>query len=95
MALRHARHYTPATSRRRLSKRGLPPGGDGGHDGGMSDLEKRVGSLETKVDQMRVDLAEIKGRISQIPTTWQMATWFVGVSMGLVALVFTIARAMK
>lgn len=87
----------------------LPEPGGGGQDGGMSDLKKRVGTLEAKVDILIVDVrevksathslreavAEIRGKISQMPTTWQMATWFVGVSMGLVVLVFAIARAMK
>ena len=41
------------------------------------------------------DVAEIKGRITQMPTTFQMQAWFVGVALGLVALVFTIARAVK
>jgi hypothetical protein len=41
------------------------------------------------------DVAEIKGKISQMPTTFQMQAWFVGVSLGLVALVFAVARALK
>jgi hypothetical protein len=41
------------------------------------------------------DVAEIKGKISRIPTTFQMQAWFVGVSLGLVALVFAVSRALK
>ena len=41
------------------------------------------------------DVSEIKGKISQMPTTFQMQAWFVGVALGLVVLVFIIARAVK
>jgi hypothetical protein len=30
-----------------------------------------------------------------MPTTFQMQAWFVGVSLGLVALVFAVARALR
>jgi len=69
--------------------------GGGGHDGGMSDLERRVGSLETKVDQMRVDLAELKGKVSQLPTVWTLVFANFGLAVTVSALVFAIARAMK
>lgn len=76
--------------------RRLRAGGDDGHDGGMPpDLDKRVTALETKVDQARVDLAEIKGRLANMPTTFQLVSWFIGVAIGLTALVFTIARTVK
>ena len=74
----------------------LPTSTTGGHDGGMPpDLDKRVTALEGKVDQVRVDLAEIKGRLTNMPTTFQLVSWFVGVAIGLTALVFTIARTVK
>jgi len=81
----------------------LRGGRDGGHNCGMPpDLDARVKPLEAKTSEMSVDVkavikdvSEIKGKISQMPTTFQMQAWFVGVSMGLVALVFTIARAIK
>jgi hypothetical protein len=69
--------------------------GGGGHDGGMSDLERRVGSLETKVDQMRVDLAELKGKVSQLPTVWTLVFANFGLAVAVSALVFAIARTMK
>ncbi len=66
------------------------------------DLEARVKALESRASEIGVDVralikdvAEIKGKISQITTTFQMQAWFVGVSMGLVALVFAVARALK
>ena len=80
--------------------RGDPAGGD---NGGMPpDLDARVKALEARTSEIGVDVravikdvAEIKGKISQMPTTFQMQVWFVGVSLGLVALVFAVARALK
>ena len=76
---------------------------DGGDGGGMPpDLDARVKVLEARTSEISVDVravikdvAEIKGKISQMPTTFQMQAWFVGVSLGLVALVFAVARALK
>lgn len=81
----------------------LRGGRDGGHSGGMPpDLDARVKAFESRTSEMSIDLkavikdvSEIKGGISQMPTTFQMQAWFVGVALGLVALVFTIARAVK
>ena len=66
------------------------------------DLVARAKALETRISEIGVDVravikdvAEIKGRIPQMPTTFQMQAWFVGVSLGLVALVFAVARALR
>lgn len=66
------------------------------------DLNARVKALEARTSEIGIDVrtlikdvAEIRGKISQMPTTFQMQAWFVGVSMGLVALVFAVARALK
>ena len=91
-AARRARTTTP---------RLLRGGRDGGDNGGMPpDLNARVKALEARTSEIGIDVrtlikdvAEIRGRISQMPTTFQMQAWFVGVSMGLVALVFAVARA--
>jgi hypothetical protein len=61
----------------------------------MSDLRRRVGALETKVDAMRVDLAELKGKVSQLPTVWTMVFANFGLAVTASALVFAIARAMR
>jgi hypothetical protein len=81
----------------------LRGGRDRGDNGDMPpDLEARVKALEVRTSEIGVDVralikdvAAIKGKISQMPTTFQMQAWFVGVSMGLVALVFAVARALK
>jgi hypothetical protein len=88
---------------RTTTPRLLRGGRDRGDNGGMPpDLDARVKALEARTSEIGVDVralikeaAEIKGKISQMPTTFQMQAWFVGVSMGLVALVFAVARAVK
>jgi hypothetical protein len=76
--------------------------GGGGHDGGMSDLERRVGSLEAKADRIlvdlagvRVELAELRGKVWQLPTVWMLVFANFGLAVTVSALVFAIARAMK
>lgn len=66
------------------------------------DLDPRVRALEADSKEMKADVktlvrevAEIKGRLANMPTTFQLVSWFVGVSIGLTALVFTIARSVK
>lgn len=83
----------------------VDPSGAGGDDGGMTPeqrieaLEKRMGKVEEKLDKIggdvidvKVKLAGVEGRLSQMPTTFQMLTWFIGIAIGLTGLVFTIAR---
>ena len=92
----------PRTGRpdRIATPRLLRGGRDGGDNGGMPpDLDARVKALETRTSEIGVgvravikDVVEIKGKISQMPTTFQMQ---VGVSLGLVALVFAVARALR
>lgn len=73
--------------------------GGGGYDGGMDDVLRRIGSLEGEMKEMKADVkglsrdvSEIKGKLSNMPTTFQMMTWFVGVSVTLIGLTFTIAK---
>lgn len=74
----------------------LQRSGDGGHDGGMPpDLDKRVTTLEGKVDQLRVEVAELKGKVSQLPTVWTLVFANLGLAFTVAVLVFGIARAMK
>jgi hypothetical protein len=71
------------------SLRLLRGGRGGSHAGGMPpDLNARV-----DMKALVTDVSEIKAKISQMPTTFRMQVWFAGVSMGLVAPIFAIARA--
>ena len=61
----------------------------------VAEIKVDVGTVKGDVMAVLKDVAEIKGKISQMPTTFHMQAWFVGVSLGLVALVFAVARALK
>lgn len=75
-----------------------PVAGGGGppHNGGMDQridhLERRMDRQEEKLDRISETLAEIKGKLSQMPTTFQIVTWYIGTAVGLSGLVFAIAR---
>lgn len=75
--------------------------GGGGDNGGMDTLMLRVGALEDDMKEVKADLkalikgvALIEGKVSNLPTTFQMVTWFVGVAFALTGLVFAVAKAM-
>ncbi len=60
-----------------LDDRGLKgSGGDSGGDG----IGKRVDKLEAKLDSLIKDVAEIKGRLAQMPTTFQL----IGLTFGMI-----------
>ena len=65
----------------------------GGGGGNETMLEKRVKQLETGIDDIRQRLSHIEGKLSNMPTTFQMQTWFVGVAIGLIGLTFAIAKS--
>jgi hypothetical protein len=58
-------------------------------------MEIRVAKLEDALAAMRVDLAEMKGGISNLPTTWQLVGVNFALAIGIAGLVFAVARAMK
>ena len=67
----------------------------GGRGGDMNGLVKRVETLEDALREIRADLktlmrdvAETKGRIGQLPTTWQL----IGVVIGILGLSFIVIR---
>lgn len=61
---------------------GEPPSGDGEIMRRVATLEKSFDRLDGKIDGIVRDVAEIKGKISNMPSTWQM----IGVFGGLVGL---------
>jgi hypothetical protein len=75
-------------------QKGLAGGGGGPHDPDM-ELERRVAKLEDAVLGIRLDIAEIKGKISNMPTTWQLLGVNFGLAIGVAGLVFAVARMMK
>lgn len=71
---------------------GLERRGEGNDNGNMDDALRRVTALEADVKVLVGDVAEIKGELSNMPTTFQTVSRFVGVSIGLTGLAFAIAR---
>lgn len=82
----------------------LPTGGGDGHDGGM--LENRVAALEVDTKEIKAelkvigrDVAELKGKVSQLPSLLQIAGLIlptvVATMIGLAGLVYMVARAAK
>ena len=72
--------------------------GDGTFDGmeaRVTALEKRLDKFEGKLDTLISSVAELKGRVSASPTTWQLlgimiTTWAAGA-----AIVFALTRAVR
>jgi hypothetical protein len=57
-------------------------GGDGtsdGMDARLTALEKRFDKFEAKLDALLKDVAEVKGRVSALPTTLQMLGFVLAV----------------
>jgi hypothetical protein len=70
---------------------------NGGSNSGGGDMDrieitlaKIEGELKTKASA--VDLAEVKGKISQIPNTWQMITMILGSQITLFGLFFALMK---
>ncbi len=59
------------------------------------ELERRVTKLEEAVLAIRLDIAEMKGKLSNLPTTWQLIGVNFGLAVGVAGLVFAVARMMK
>ena len=70
---------------------GLAGGGGGDHTGGM-DMTRRIEKLEDAVVAIRVDLAEIKGKLSHMPTTWSLLVIIIGVVFTVMGGTFGIVR---
>lgn len=72
-----------------------PPLKSGGGDGTSSDMTERVANLEkrfdrfeTKLDAVVKDLAEVKGRVNAMPTSWQL----LGMILAILGAAFAIIR---
>lgn len=68
---------------------------DGGGDGTSDDMEARVAKLEKsfekidgKLDTLIKEVAEMKGRVSAMPTTWQL----IGLVLGIMAATLAVIR---
>jgi hypothetical protein len=84
-----------AESERIKAMRDLKHGGGSGTSDGMDrvweklgDHDKRFDKVEAKVDKIGSDLAEVKGRLSAMPTTWQL----LGMILAIMGASFAIVR---
>lgn len=69
----------------------LKHGGGGGIFDGMEARIKRLEDdakdFRSDLKAIRIDLAEIKGRLSAMPSTWQMVGLIVAIAVGMFAVV--------
>ena len=49
-------------------------------------------TLGDKVDKLAIDVAEVKGRVTHLPSTWAMITTMLGGQIALAGLLATILR---
>jgi hypothetical protein len=69
-------------------KSGDGGGTSGGMDARLSALESRFDRFEAKLDTLIKDVAEMKGRISAMPSTWQL----LGMILAIMGASFAIVR---
>lgn len=65
-------------------------GGGGGYDGlnvRVETLERDIGELKSDMKAVRLDLAEIKGKLSGMPNTWQIVGLVFAIMAGSYAII--------
>lgn len=76
----------------RNSQGALSSGSGGGTSDGMEPriarLEKDMSEIKTDLKKVALDVSEMKGRLSAMPTTWQL----VGLIIAIMGLSFVIIR---
>ncbi|MDX2142590.1 MAG: hypothetical protein SFV19_04490 [Rhodospirillaceae bacterium] len=65
---------------------------DGSGGGGDMTVERRLEQLEQTVGQIALDMGELKGKVSNLPSTFQVATFCFGSMIGLAGLIFAIIK---
>ena len=61
-------------------------------EAGAAEMKNSLKKIEESVGKVALDVAEVKGRLSNMPSTFQVMSWFIGVAMALCGLVFAIAK---
>ena len=73
-------------------------------EGRMDRVEQRLDRIEILLEQvvaelkrLTIDVAEMKGRLSQMPTNFQLVSWGLslcfGISIGMSGLIYAVVRA--
>jgi len=62
-------------------------------DDRVGKLDDRVGKLDDRMRNVEIDIAEMKGRMSQLPSMWAMLTAIMGGQIAFGAVMATIFRA--
>lgn len=55
-----------------------------------AEVEKSLSRIEGKIDTVGRDVAETKGRVNAMPSTWQLVTLVVGI-LGLAFVILRLA----
>ena len=55
-------------------------------------IEDRVGRLDDRLRHIEIDVAELKGRIVNLPTTWAMITTMIGGQIALAGILLAAFR---
>jgi archaellum component FlaC len=63
-----------------------------GLDDRVGRLEDRVGGVDDKARRVEVELAELKGRVSQLPTAWMLFTGGSGLILAIFGASFALLR---
>ena len=56
--------------------------------------ETTLEQVEARLEALRLELAETRGRLATAPSTFQVLSWFAGIAVALIGVTFTIARVM-
>lgn len=56
--------------------------------------ETTLEQVEARLEALRLELAETRGRLANAPSTFQVLSWFAGIAVALIGVTFTIARVM-
>ncbi len=55
-------------------------------------IDAKLDRIEARLDKLEVSVAELRGMVQTLPTTWQMLTAVIGGQVALAAMLFGAAR---
>ncbi len=57
-------------------------------------MQARLDALEPKLEAMRLELAETRGRVAAAPGAFQVLSWLAGIAVALTGVIVAVARLM-